>query len=336
MNIVITKIKELENIKMLSKHNQIVNGIINTINGDLISSSDKLPTINEMEEGLGFARKTIVRAYNDLKSRGIIESRGRQGYYIISKSTEIESKIALVLYGFQTFQEIFYNTFRETVGDNYQVDIYFHHNNPKVFENIINTIQSKYTYFVIAPIEGKQFKSLMNRFPKDNLLIVDRASYLDFPHVVQYFEEPLIRELKEINHLVKKYKTFTLFYRENADFPVGIKKGFKKFIEQEKISGRVEQKYKSGSVEKGNLYFIINDTELWELLKDAQSKNLEIGKDIGIISHNDTPVKELLFGGISVFSTNFKRMAEIASLFIHKNGELKIVVDSKIIQRKSL
>jgi len=113
---VFKKILELNPVIRLSKHDKLVNGIINSIDNDILKEGDTLPTVNAMVEELGYARKTIVKAYTDLKERGIVESRKRQGYFIINTDTQQQVKVALVLYALHTFQEEFYNTFRKSLG----------------------------------------------------------------------------------------------------------------------------------------------------------------------------------------------------------------------------
>ncbi|WP_449437433.1 hypothetical protein [Pedobacter steynii] len=47
-----------------------------------------------------------------------------------------------------------------------------------------------------------------------------------------------------------------------------------------------------------------------DILKQAELQKLLPGKDFGIISYNDTPLKELLSGGITTLSTDFKLMGK--------------------------
>ena len=63
---------------------------------------------------------------------------------------------------------------------------------------------------------------------------------------------------------------------------------------------------------------------LHSFLKQAQLQNFAPGKDFGIISYNDTPLKEILAGGITTLSTDFKQMGQtMASLITQK--EIKTI-----------
>ena len=48
----------------------------------ILKKGNLLPSVNRMVSELGFARKTIVKAYTDLKERGIVESKNRLGYFV--------------------------------------------------------------------------------------------------------------------------------------------------------------------------------------------------------------------------------------------------------------
>jgi len=153
MSPLLEKIFNLQNIHSISKHEQIVLGIIEAIDADILKIGDKLPSINEMVAEVGYARKTFVKAYTELKDRGLVESKNLKGYYIISKETKVTLKVALVLFAYHSFQEDFYNTFRKELGKKYHIDIFFHHNNLTLFKTIMGNISRKYGMYVIAPIQ---------------------------------------------------------------------------------------------------------------------------------------------------------------------------------------
>ena len=84
-------IKNLNGINALSKHDQLVLGIIDAINSGELGIGDQLPSINVMVNQVGFARKTIVKAYEELKGRGLVESKKTKGYYVVSVDNDRHS-----------------------------------------------------------------------------------------------------------------------------------------------------------------------------------------------------------------------------------------------------
>ncbi len=334
----IEKIKELTEYNALSKHEQLVNGVLESIDEGFLKTGDKLPSINVMVEELGFARKTIVRAYEALKERGLVESKKLKGYFIVSQETKVTMKVALLLFAFQSFQKEFYNTFRKELGKRFQIDVYFHHNNYTIFETIVTNIRGKYGKYVIAPVQDQKVIPLLKRIVPQKLLIIDRFIQMpkDYSYISQEFENKTYEKLVELLPEVSRYKKFILFFRDDADYPIGILNAFHKFIDNHDVTGVVEKKYKKGMLKKNHSYFFISDTFLWEFLKDCRNAEYKVGKDVGILSHNDNVVKEFIFGGITTISIDFKDMALSAAVHIKEGNTTQRIVPSNLIKRNSI
>ncbi len=338
MDSVFQKIQALKDLPRLSKHEQLVTGIISAIDEKKLKKGSMLPSVNMMVSELGFARKTIVKAYTDLKERGIVESKNRLGYYVANDSTQQTMKVALILFAFQSFQEKFYNTFRKRLGDNIQLDVFFHHNNINVFESTISNITSQYGMYVVAPIPGKRTKEILKTIPANKLLIVDR--YLDigenYSFVSQKFREPMYQILNTLKQPMQHFNRHVLFFKEKTDYPPGIYRAFRDFMEVNNLKYEVIDAYENGMLKKGTVYYTINDSDLWEILIDCEQQNMSLGKDIGILSHNESTIKTIISGGISTFSTDFKRMAREAAQFVKDRKRLRTIIPSVLIRRASL
>lgn len=336
---VISKILNLTHNNNLTKHEQLVQGVIESIEDGNLTVGDQLPSINTMVEEIGYARKTIFKAYEELKNRGLIESRQLKGYFVISQATNITKRMALLLFAFQSYQEEFYKTFRKEMGKRFQIDVFFHHNNLTVFETIISNINGKYGMYVIAPIQNEKVESLLKSIEPKKLLLVDR--YLDlgasYSYISQEFEEVIYTSLVRLLPEIKKYKKIILYFNEESDFsPISIKNAFQKFITEYDINGAIKNNYTIGSANKGNLYFALGDTILWQILRDAVRKKYKIGEDIGILSQNDNVSKEIVFGGITTISTDFNEMAKRAAQHLKSDGVTKVIMPSRLIKRASL
>ncbi len=338
MQLVYDKIIELKSNRTNSKHEQLVNGIINAINDKILKKGDRLPSINKMVEEIGYARKTIVKAYEELKSRGIVESKNFKGYYIANVNTKTKLRVALILYAFHSFQEDFYNTFRESLGKRYTINVFFHHNNIDTFNDILARISGRYGMYVVAPIQSDESSVLLQTIPSDKLLIIDRQINLpdDYSYITQEFEQSTYKQLTNLLVEIKRYKKFVIFFRDDEDYPEGVLSAFKKFIQENDIKGKVSKNYKKDSVNKDTLYFFISDYHLWDVLRDCKNKEYKIGSDVGILAHNDNAVKEIIFGGITTISTDFKKMAIEAANYLKDGLPTHKIIPSELIKRSSI
>ena len=73
-----------------------------------------------------------------------------------------------------------------------------------------------------------------------------------------------------------------------------------------------------------------------KIIKKIKEDNLLIAKDIGIISYNDTSLKEIVADGITTISTNFNLMGERLAQMILSNEFAQIENPNRLILRKSL
>jgi DNA-binding transcriptional regulator YhcF (GntR family) len=338
MQEVYKQIRELENIQGISKHEQLVQGFINAINDKLISKGDSLPSVNSLIQELGFARETIAKGYKELMNRGIVESKNRIGFFVANVDTRQKLKLALVIFAFDSFQELFYKTFSSQVGKDVHIDVFFHHNNIDVLENIISSVKGKYGMYVVAPIPHKKTAGILATIPMNKFLMVDRYERIpgDYSYVVQEFGKSSYKAFVQLKEVIGRYKEMVYYHRLPSDIPVEILDAYKKFVKDHKIRGVIRSEYTPGSIEKGKVYFTVNNTELWLMLKDCISKKLVIGKDVGILSHNDDLVKEIICNGITTYSTDFKKMAEKAADFVRTRKKVQEVIPTVLIRRQSL
>ncbi|MEO0875555.1 MAG: GntR family transcriptional regulator [Bacteroidota bacterium] len=338
METVIAKIREMEDFYGLSKHEQLVQGISNAIDEGILVKGNSLPSVNNMVDNLGFARKTIVKAYHELKERGIIQSRKRLGYFVTNDDTQQVLSVALVLYAFHTFQEIFYNTFRESLGEHVHLDVFFHHNNPTIYQTILDSIEGQYGMYVIAPVHGSSSRERLRKFSPKKLLLVDRYENVgaDYAHICQEFRQAAYTVFTELASAFRQYEELVLFYKEGTDYPQGIKTAFDQFCLKHDFAARSVGQYKPGILRRNTAYITIGDIDLWGLLKDCREEGFELGKDVGILSANDTPVKEIISGGISTFYVDFEDMAQRAAQYVLDRELVQEILPTRLIRRASL
>ena len=332
------QIHELEGIPRLTKHEQFVQGIINSVDNKVVVIGDPLPSVNKLMNELGFARETIMKGYKELIKRGIVESRNRMGFFIASADTGQSLRVALLLYAFDTFQETFYKTFKKNLDPEVHIDVFFHHNNIDILDAIVGNIRGKYSMYVVAPIPNPRTRDILKNIPLNKFLMIDRFEPMedDFSYITQEFEQATYKVFCELKSIIEHYDEFVFYYRPSTDTPIEILRSFKRFIKESGIKGTIQTEYVPGSIMKGKAYFTINNTELWAMLKDVIEKNLDLGTDVGILSHNDDMVKEIICGGITTYSTDFKLMAQEAAAFVMSGKPVNKIIPTVLIRRKSM
>ena len=334
----IHRIKSLEQLNTLSKHECIVQGVLDSIDANELQVHSLLPSVNYFIANLGYARETFAKAYRDLIAHGIVESKNRKGYFVVSNNTQISQKVAIILYAYDTFQDTLVTEFRNSLPEDVIVDLFFHHNNIEIFEDIFNRIYGRYTLYVVAPIETEKSKELLSSLSANKLLIIDRYIDLgeDYSYISQEFKGSTYSVFEQLYPKIKKYKEMVFFFRENTAEPHDIKDSFLEFVQKHNIKGQILRNYKNGSLQKDKLYFTIHNPELYQMLKEVLQKNWVIGKDLGVLSHNDDVIKEIISGGITTFSVDFGEIGRKAAQFVLNKEKVRIIMPTILTDRDSL
>jgi len=333
---VVDKIRDLEKVTSFSKHERLVQGVIDAINDRVLIPDDTLPSVNTMIRELGFSRETIIKGYRELVSRGIVESKNRQGYYVSNGSTEQLLTVALLMYNLDSFEEQFYRNFRKTLGAGISLQVFFHHGNIEIFETIMQRVRGQFGMYVIAPIPDPRSKELLDKIPRNKLLMFDRFEPLDgeFNHITQEFEESSYKAFTQLAPEIRKFDEFIFFHSPDSLDPKEIVTAFRRFLKTHKIKGRIIREFVPGAVEKGKVYFTLDNFAMWEILKECKAKKLKPGEDVGLLSHNDEPAKE--FVGITTYSADFALMGTMAAQAILNKEMIQVTVPTTLAKRRTL
>ncbi|WP_296380922.1 GntR family transcriptional regulator [Winogradskyella sp.] len=319
------------------KYKQIVASIEDAIVSGTLKKGDKLPSLNSIKNQHSLSRDTVLTAFNELKTRGIVQSIVGKGYYVTSEDVDVNQKIFLLFDEFNSFKEDLYNSFLTGMGENVQVDIFFHHFNLDVFDKLINDNAGDYSYYVIMPANLKGTEHAISRLPSDKVFILDQMhrELINYPSVHQNFKKDIYQGLQTGLKQIKNYDKIILLFNEDRQ-PKGILNGFNLFCSHYGIQNEVIDTLNNRGLEKGELYIILDDKNLIRIIKRIKENRLKIAKDIGIISYNDTLLKEIVEGGITTISTNFNLMGERLAEMILNNESVQVENPNRLILRKSL
>ena len=332
------------------KYQQIIDSIIHNISQENVKMGEKIPSINRFSEEFYLSRDTVEKAYSILKERNIINAIRGKGYYINRTKLISKTNILFLVNKLSSYKLQTYNSFIDSIGPNSHTDLMNYHCDESLFINLLDKHKSSYNYYVIMPhfktdnlkhvsFTDNTIKAL-KKLPQEKLVILDNVkSEMIDNHVSVYqdFENDIYNALKSGISRIKTYKKIILFYPEKAIYPYPrrILHGFKKFCVEFKLDFEVlEEVIDDMIIKKGDLFVTIEESDLVNLVKQAKEDEYILGKDIGIISYNDTPLKDLL--GITVISTDFKIMGETTADMILNNKKGSVKVPFNLIERDSL
>lgn len=319
------------------KYKQIVGSIENAIVKGMLKKGDKLPSLNSIKHQHALSRDTVLTAFNELKTRGIVQSIVGKGYYVISEDIDVSQKIFLLFDEFNSFKENLYNSFLAGLGASVQVDIFFHHFNLEVFNKLINDNVGDYSNYVIMPANLKGAETVIKRLPNDKVYILDQmpSELMEYPSIYQNFKKDVYEGLLAGRKQIKNYKKVILLYDKERQ-PLGILEGFNLFCNDYAIQNEVIETLSNRVLSKGELYILLDDKNLIRIIKRTKEQNFKLVKDLGIISYNDTLLKEVVEGGVTTISTDFTLMGERLAKMILNKEFAQVENPNSLIIRKSL
>ena len=332
------------------KYKQIVDSIIADISRGNLKVGQKIPSINEISEEFYLSRDTVEKAYNQLKERKIIESVKGKGFYVAKTDLISKVNILFLINKLSSYKMTIYNAFLNAIGTNAHLDLQIYHCDETLFLKLMERYKGHYDYYVImSHFKNDQLQHVsytdkvlkaIEEIPDHKLILLDNK--IDFLkegiiQVYQDFEEDIIEALKEGIDKIKTYNKLILVYPDKSVYPYPreILHGFRKFCVLHSFDFEVlDEIYEAMELREGDVYITITETDLVELVKQVRESKLQLGEDIGIISYNDTPLKELL--GITVIGTDFKMMGVSAAKLILENQKDQIKNSFRFIDRNSM
>ncbi|MGB2129203.1 MAG: GntR family transcriptional regulator [Flavicella sp.] len=330
-------------------YKQIVSSILFKISTGELQINDKIPSINSLSEEYYISRDTVERAYNVLKEQKIIKSVRGKGNYIANSTRIAKINVLFLVNKLSSYKIIIYNAFVKKLGKDYNVVLKIYNCDTSFFIQLLEESMNSYDYYVIMPHFVENDKHItctadildkINSIPIEKLIVLDNKIpdiKEDIVSVYQDFEKDIFNALEEALMTIKKYEQITIVYPGASiyPFPNRILRGVKMFCNKHSIYFEtLEAISKEYRFSKGTLYIVLDESDLISLLRLEKLSEFSFGKEIGIISYNDTPLKELM--GITVVSTDFKLMGNTAAEMVLNATKITRKNPFKFINRYSM
>lgn len=323
------------------KYMQLVDYVMAQIAQNELAINDRLPSLNQLTTELHISKETALKGLQYLSEKGIIESEYRKGYYVKRLKLEQRYRVCLILDKMNILRDRVYQAFLETIHDKAEVDVYFHHHNFKVFERLIEENLNNYTHFVVVTFFREDPSPVLNKIPAHKRIIIDHNEQGlkgAYSCIYQDHKSDLIDSLTTLLPQLDKYKRLVLIAPLEAFHANDLVDGFEAFAKEHQKNHTIFHRVETSSFKKGDAYITFSryDQDDVDIIKLCRGKNWKLGKDIGLISYNDTAVKEVLEEGITVISTDFRKMGEEAANAILSEKSITLRDPAKVIIRKSL
>jgi DNA-binding transcriptional regulator YhcF (GntR family) len=317
-----------------TKVKHLVDALCDAISEGKYTTGQALPSVNQLSRRYSLSRDTVFKAYRELKKRGIVNSTPAKGYHVAG----MMNKVLLMLDIYSPFKDVLYNSFVSRLPKNFKVDLVFHFYNEHLFETVISDSIGRYNYYVIMNFSNDALHDSLRRIDPAKLLLLDLGDFekSDLAFVCQDFGKSVYACLAGNISLIRKYKRFVLYKPDESEHPKILIRYFKKFVKDYRVESDLIKSLQKVSLENDTAFLIIQQKDLVEVVKRCRIEHLAIGKDIGLIAYNDSPMYEIIENGITVISTDFNVMGQKAAEFVKTREKVQEVIPARMIVRGSL
>ncbi len=328
-------------------YKQLVSYFEEQIRSKQLNSGDFLPSMNVLSRELGISKETVKKAYSILREMTYIDSSHGKGFYVSSKKN-IHSKVLVIFDKLSTYKLITYQAFKESLGKNADINIILHEQDIELFGQMVENNLSLYDFFVISanfrleePIQ-KKLVQILKKIPNRKLLLLDKLVPSlpgNYGLIYQDFEHDVYEALNKEKKRIKKYKKINVVTSPNSLYYSLISKGILRFCNENQMDFSCFTQFDAEDIQSNEIYVVLNrqlDQELFDILKMIKLRKFTLGRDIGVVSYNESPINEFILEGLTVLSTDFFEMGKIAGEMIKNKSLNKIRNKFELIVRKTL
>jgi len=338
----IFKLIHLDDHSATPKYQQLANSIIDAVAAGRIGKDAILPSINELSFEFQISRDTAEKGYKHLKNIGLLASVPGKGFYIKSTHVNQKLKIFLLFNKLSAHKKIIYDAIVASLGDLASIDFYIYNNDYALFRNLLLSKEDQYTHYVIIPHfneGGDDAFEIINTIDKDKLILLDKlVPGVDgrYGAVYENFEKDIYQALEQALPQLGKYQAIKIIFPEQTYHPQEILKGFYRFCDEYAFSCKVVHNIEDEPIHEGEVYINLMENDLVILIERILSLKLKVGKDVGVISYNETPLKKIILDGITTISSDFQMMGEKTARLILDRATEHIEIPFYLTMRPSL
>ena len=327
-------------------YKQLLAQFENAIHDGTLAPGALLSSMNDLSARTGISKETVKKTYGILAEKGLVVPKQGKGFYVKDGDSDAKLSVLVLFDKISVYKQTLFNSLAQTLGDKAELTILTHNQSLELLEYYLDNYLDRYDYYVVTPhfpldeASQKRAMRLMARIPNRKLIMLDRllpgyagnygAVYQDFENDVYYgLTQGLDRFLPS-----SRLKVITM---PTSLYGALVRKGVERFCAEHGIP--VEYMTQTPPhISKGDTFLILNsqlDSGLASLARQIKSQNLAIGKDVRIISYNEFDLYEIVLGGLTTISSDFRQMGRLAGEMILEKKPAKIHCDFHLTRRST-
>lgn len=314
------------------KYCQIIDLILADIKSSVLHPGDRIPSIKEASEAHMISRDTVEKAYRELSQRGILISVPGKGYYVKGNASA-RLKIMALLPKPDAEERLFYDAFLRGIGKQAVSHLFCFGQEASRFADILNHHLGDYDYYLIWPRfirDNPEVRKLIRKIPQNKLIHLDEMIPDHSSRLASIIEQQLPED---------RFSFYQSWEAVNPLLDSSLQLQWNQLLQE--IAKRKGRPFEQQSLvmdsllRRETLYFVWEDKDLTQLLRMCVDQGLVPGKDLGIISLTEHPLKRVLAGGITTLSLSAEQLGLFASTNILQHAKNSLPFEAILTLRAS-
>lgn len=327
-------------------YKQLVDQFEEAIRSGKLQPGEQVPSMNDFAMQMGISKETVKKTYGILREKGLLIPQQGKGFYVAESYLDSKPKVLVLFDKLSIYKEVLYNSLAEELGEQADLTILTHNQNLELFTYYLDTYLDKFDYYVISPhfpLDTKTQQAavkLISRVPNRKLIMVDHwmQNYQgNYGAVYQDFENDVYEGLKQGLDKLQSTSCLKVVTLPSSLYGSMVTKGVDRFVKEFNIP----VSYSDSVVDEilpNETYLILSsqlDSGLAAFARKIKEQNLEVGKDVFVISYNEFDLNEVVLNGLTTISTDFKQMGRTAAQMIIQKRSWKEHCDFKMTRRST-
>ena len=327
-------------------YKQLVEQFEEAIRSGKLKPGEQVASMNDFASQMGISKETVKKTYGILREKGLLIPQQGKGFYVAEAYLDSKPRVLVLFDKLSIYKEVLYNSLAEALGEQADITILTHNQNLELFTYYLDTYLDKFDYYVISPhfpLDEKTQQAavkLISRVPNRKLIMVDHwmQNYQgNYGAVYQDFENDVYEGLKQGLDKLKSTSCLKVVTLPSSLYGKMVTKGVDRFVKEFNIP----VSYSDSVVDEilpNETYLILSsqlDSGLAAFARKVKEQNLEVGKDVFVISYNEFDLNEVVLNGLTTISTDFKQMGRTAAQMIIEKKSWKEHCDFKMTRRST-
>ena len=298
-------------------YKQLVEQFEDAIRSGKLQPGEQVASMNDFAAQMGISKETVKKTYGILREKGLLIPQQGKGFYVAETYLDSKPRVLVLFDKLSIYKEVLYNSLANELGELADITILTHNQNLELFTYYLDTYLDKFDYYVISPhfaLDPKTQQAavkLISRVPNRKLIMVDHwmQNYQgNYGAVYQDFENDVYEGLKQGLDRLRDTSCLKVVTLPSSLYGKMVTKGVDRFVKEFNIPVTYSDSV-TGDINPGETYLILSsqlDSGLAAFARKIKKQNLEVGKDVFVISYNEFDLNEVVLNGLTTISTDFK------------------------------